>query len=756
MTKFWSTLLVLWLTACGTTSSPTDKPRHLGLLEVSFTGLGTQQLNAKVRNLGQSTRAISDLGDGIQLELFARTTFDFGTRGADGVRYLSATFRVRNASSNGTPYNSERQNLSFVAVSTPNTIQESAIRSLEKFDGSPANPALALQIMPTHGMALSQNGALVQPTLEDFQAFSENDLASLGVIAGVDAVLPYGFVTRCVSHCKPNARNLAANSASGQFDGLVTFAMRLPLQANPKDDPFKISMLVEVVDDSNTRVTQSLEEQSQNHLAFTRATALSNAPVTVLPGGLSPNLCSVRTAGSAATPGVFLSKGFERVGTPSLSNQMFVAPHDIITADFGAVMDDPTPEGFVVQGFMTGRKHGVFSGATTTRLSFIPDLQSFFPAGELLEVTLTGRLSSLNGLHLCPSYTFQYRTAVTTASAASFKPAVNVSPDTFPDSVATADVNNDGKLDAITANLGSNNVSVLLGNGDGSFKPTKNVAVGSLPRGLAVGDANNDGKMDAFSVNENAVSVLLGNGDGSFKAATNIGVDSLAFSLVTGDINNDGNLDVLTGNIGVGSVSVLLGNGDGSFQAVRNQLLNDRPIAVALGDANNDGKLDLFTASTETFTVAVLLGNGNGSFQTASTYPVGNTPTAVTVADLNGDGTIDLLCANAFSDSVSVLLGNGDGSFQAAHDFATNIVPSSVAVADLNGDQRLDVFTVNQRSNSMSVLLGEGNGSFKPAVNLLVGARPLRAAAGDLNGDGKLDLLSANHDSSNVSVLLQR
>ena len=48
-----------------------------------------------------------------------------------------------------------------------------------------------------------------------------------------------------------------------------------------------------------------------------------------------------------------------------------------------------------------------------------------------------------------------------------------------PYSVATGDFNGDGKPDLVTANAGSNSVSVLLGNGDGTFQNAVNYAVGS-------------------------------------------------------------------------------------------------------------------------------------------------------------------------------------------------------------------------------------------------------------------------------------
>ena len=51
--------------------------------------------------------------------------------------------------------------------------------------------------------------------------------------------------------------------------------------------------------------------------------------------------------------------------------------------------------------------------------------------------------------------------------------------------LAVADINGDGRLDLITANEFSNDVSVLLGNGDGTFEAPRSIAVGSIPVALA-------------------------------------------------------------------------------------------------------------------------------------------------------------------------------------------------------------------------------------------------------------------------------
>lgn len=346
-----------------------------------------------------------------------------------------------------------------------------------------------------------------------------------------------------------------------------------------------------------------------------------------------------------------------------------------------------------------------------------------------------------------------------------------------PVSMAMGDFNGDGREDLVTVSFSSNNVSILLGNGDGTFAPPVNYATQYYPNSLAVGDFNGDGKLDIAVTNlcgdsntcqrKGTVSILLGNGDGTFQPQMDFGTAGFhPVSVAVGDFNGDKKLDLAVANsCGATSsceaprsnVVILLGDGDGTFQQGNTLHVGAYAQSVAVADFNGDGKLDLAVADNGDGTASILPGNGDGTFSQQVDYATGSSPYSVAVGDFNGDGKVDLAIAdddNEDGAEVSVLLGNGDGTFQPHVDYPTGQMPLWVVVSDLNGDSKQDLVVANSYGNTVSVLLGNGDGTFQPSVDYGVQSGPSAVVVGNFSGNGSPDVIAANAGTSTVTVLL--
>ena len=137
-----------------------------------------------------------------------------------------------------------------------------------------------------------------------------------------------------------------------------------------------------------------------------------------------------------------------------------------------------------------------------------------------------------------------------------FQPQVTYAVGNGPDAIVAGDFTGDGRTDLAVANAGDNDVSVLLGNGDGTFQPQVTYAVGNGPDAIVAGDFNGDGRTDLAvanysdpGVHGNDVSVLLGNGDGTFQAQVTYAVGTGPTAIVAGDFNGDGRTDLAVANV---------------------------------------------------------------------------------------------------------------------------------------------------------------------------------------------------------------
>ena len=262
----------------------------------------------------------------------------------------------------------------------------------------------------------------------------------------------------------------------------------------------------------------------------------------------------------------------------------------------------------------------------------------------------------------------------------------------YPSSVATGDLNHDGKLDLVVTGstaywycpygcyfYGDGYVNVLIGNGTGGFAVSAVHRLTQSPGPVAIEDLNHDGQGDLIVAIPGGLSVLLGDGTGAVGSPINSGSGSPLSSVSLGDLDGDGSLDTMLRS-GYDLI-VQKGQGDGRFVPSTRVNMGTSVDDAVVGDVNADGKLDLVAVSSEhtctyapyycyegytTKKATVVLGKGGGSFSSPIASTLGIVDGAydaaqyssLTLADLTGDGRPELVAADSYADKVIVAEGN--------------------------------------------------------------------------------------------------
>ncbi|MFC5282753.1 T9SS type A sorting domain-containing protein [Pedobacter alpinus] len=187
-------------------------------------------------------------------------------------------------------------------------------------------------------------------------------------------------------------------------------------------------------------------------------------------------------------------------------------------------------------------------------------------------------------------------------TSSSFAPVVFVST-TVPSLSATiGDVDGDGKLDLITANNANSNVSVYRNtstNGNITFAAPVNFGTGQTPQQIVIGDLDGDGKLDLVTVNNASENItVLANistiGNVSFAIGVNYTTLSRPETVAIADFDGDTKPDLVVGNRDFRS-SVFRNNstvGSINFANKVDFSMTTRLNSTVAGDLNGDAKPD--------------------------------------------------------------------------------------------------------------------------------------------------------------------
>jgi hypothetical protein len=347
-------------------------------------------------------------------------------------------------------------------------------------------------------------------------------------------------------------------------------------------------------------------------------------------------------------------------------------------------------------------------------------------------------------------------------------------------SLASGDLDGDGRSDLAVANAGSDDISVLIANPDGSFQPPVNYSLNQpgitiSPTSVTIGDFNNDSNLDLAVATPSAkgYAILLGTGKGKFPAIAHYTLDDPNFvnnnnTIVAANLNGDLNEDLVLANYSANHVTVLHGAGDGTFPTSFSYAAGPAPAFMVVTAFKNNLVSDVAVVNDVVDgAVSLLYGNGDGTLQGTPIYRSAFTPQSLAVGDLNNDGILDIVAASPSAGpgvgAGVAMLGNGDGfvfgkgggTFKSPMTWTTTGA-TSIALGDFNGDGNLDLVSTQPTpgNGNVSVWLGKGDGTFQTPTPFSAGTTPDTVVVADVNGDKKLDLVVGNHGSGNISVLL--
>ena len=221
------------------------------------------------------------------------------------------------------------------------------------------------------------------------------------------------------------------------------------------------------------------------------------------------------------------------------------------------------------------------------------------------------------------------------------------------------DLNGDGYFDMVTANRLANasegNVSMLLNDGTGRFPVSIDMETGTVGEtACAAADANGDGILDVFigSFDSNELILLLGDGEGGLIVSDKVSAGRGVWMVVAGDVNGDGFADVLSANSTALTMSVAYGDGVGGLEDPLTYGTGSFPIAIDLGDLDGDGDLDIVTSNFSSADYSVFENIGEGVFNLVTTLPASTSGSCAVLHDRDNDGDLDITGIDEIDDLV--------------------------------------------------------------------------------------------------------
>ena len=274
--------------------------------------------------------------------------------------------------------------------------------------------------------------------------------------------------------------------------------------------------------------------------------------------------------------------------------------------------------------------------------------------------------------------------------------------DSFPEKIYTADIDLNGTDEILVCGSGFNGLSVLYRSGR-DFGEKKIITETSFSDAIFI-DFNSDGYLDvlAFNILENSLQFFFNNTSGDFRLRRSIQYPEKIDLLKTVDMDQDGFQDIV---YSVNNrIEILFGDFQSSYEKKNTIRLNEKPIQIQFGDFNKDNIIDM-TYLVYQEKLCILFGKDGDSFYEEITYLQSSSISFFT----------KLFYEN--SESLACLFESGDLKIittLSEYDNDPKIVPSIQAGAvkkfDYLKNDVPDISFIDEYDNSLKLFLNDDKG----------------------------------------------
>ena len=408
-------------------------------------------------------------------------------------------------------------------------------------------------------------------------------------------------------------------------------------------------------------------------------------------------------------------------------------------------------------------------------------------------LTSTFTIALMVGSVPCLGDHVSFKTHVVTTSASSVR------------SISLADIDGDGDLDLMSADLGTQTVVWYENNGATSPNFTSYViGTGRRTSSFVLGaDMNGDTIMDivSSSINDDKIAYYQNGGTGPLDFTEQVitvdpdpindpnsvqGFADTVRMISVGDLDGDGDLDLASAGVRNDRVAWYENQGGGVWDAhpLTNSLDGARAVWVA--DLDDDGDQDVIGGPWFGNTMVWFENDGNSepvfTERVLATYPNNPNPVnceevgddcidgqedgmlwRIQTADMDGDGDTDVIAARRIRGELEWYESDGGSPPQfTRHTIlggSSGFAGKSVFPVDIDGDGHMDIVYASRANDKIAWFANDGDpnnptfeehilqidpdgiGAANPEQGLVDGARSV--FAGDIDGDGDEDILWA-------------